>query len=288
MDQPDKLARRGVISRAAFDKLTHDVTVYIVRHGATKLNNDTDTSVDRIRGWANVPLADEGRQEARKAAAKLKSCDIDVIMSSDLDRAAETADIIGKIIGLKPELSQKLRPWNLGKFTGTVTKEALPQIAKYACDKPDTPVPEGESFHQFAARAFEGFYEAVARHPGKTVVIVTHHRDERLIEAWDKEGQPNDHTIDIQTFLAKGDPPGGIKILTTTLAALKGKLTHAQAGYRAASQSTGRDRCANCKAFEGVNDCKKVKPPIAPTGWCRVGISKLDGHAFSPTAHEIG
>lgn len=218
----DKLISRGVISRPAADKLMHDRTLYIVRHGCTRLNGEDTTSVDRIRAWSDVPLTDRGRDEARQAAAKLRGKGIGAIVASDLSRARETAEIIGKALGLTPTFSRTLRPWDLGKFTGKATPEALPQIERYVRDKPDTPVPDGESFHQFCARAFHGFYNALAAHPDTIVAIVTHHRDERLLTAWDKTSQPSDHSIDIEMFLQKGDPPGGIIRLTTTLAALKG------------------------------------------------------------------
>lgn len=278
------------------DDASSVATIYIVRHGATKLNNQTDTSVDRIRGWKDVPLVEEGRRDARKAALKLKGKDIDAIVSSDLCRASETARIIGKAIGLKVELSHKLRPWNLGKFTGTSTKEALPQIAEYARNKPDTPVPDGESFNQFKARAFEGFAEAIAAHPGKTILIVTHHRDERLIEAWDKAGQKPDHAIDMGTFLQKGDPPGGIKELQVNEAALKGngqmtpdymggdpkqapaageKFSHAEVQYGLAKP--GGDKCSACESFHGKDKCDLVVKPIYPGGWCTRFEAKAEG-----------
>lgn len=187
--------------------------VYIVRHGATKLNNQTDMSEDRIRGWTDVPLADSGRVEARKAGLKLKSKGVQAIVSSDLSRAHETAQIIGKIVGVKPTATKGLRPWDLGAFAGCSTKDCLPKIAEYAQSKPDEPVPKGESFNQFKERAFAGLADALEAHPGKVLVIVTHHRDERLYEAWDRAGRREDLSIDMGTFLQKGDPPGGIKEL---------------------------------------------------------------------------
>lgn len=264
------------MSTSAISELFRPFTLYIVRHGMTMMNNDTDTSADRIRGWIDVPLVEEGREEARRAGAKLKGKDIAAIVSSDLSRARETAEIIGGIIDVIPTFTKKLRPWDLGTFAGMSTKEALPKLARYACETPDEPVPEGESFHQFKTRAFQGFYEAVTEHHGP-VLIVSHHRDERILEAWDKEGQPNDHSIDLKTFLQKGDPPGGVKTLTTTKQALRGMLSHNEVGYRYA---VGRDRCETCKSFEGRDDCRKVLPPIAPDGWCEVGHSAIDGHAF--------
>lgn len=196
-------------------------TIYIVRHGATKMNNQTDMSEDRIRAWTDVPLVEEGRQEARRAALKLKGKGIQAIVSSDLVRAHETAEIIGKIIGVKIEVSEKLRPWKLGTFTGAPTKEALPKIAEYVRNKPDEAVPEGESFNQFKTRMFDGFADALQAHP-EGLLIVTHHRDLQTAEAWEAAGQPPDHSIDLDVFLQKGEPPGAITELKTSLAALKG------------------------------------------------------------------
>ena len=189
------------------------IPLYIVRHGETDLNNDSDTSQDRIRSWRDVPLNKEGRAEAKKAAEELKKYNIEVIYCSDLSRAKETAQIIGKILDIEPTPSEKLRPWNLGEFTGTSTKEALPKISEYVRKKADEKVPKGESFNDFSNRAFEGFSESIEKADGKNLCIVTHHRDERLIKAWIKAGQPKDHTIDLNTFLQKGDPPGGVIVL---------------------------------------------------------------------------
>ena len=186
------------------------IPVYVVRHGATELNNQTDLSQDRIRGWANVPLADEGREEAHHAAQELQQYGIQVIVSSDLHRAAETAQIIGQTLGVQPQLTPKLRPWNLGDFTGTSTKEALPKIAVFVQEKPDEPVPGGESFNQFKERAFQGLAEAIQQAQGKPLCIVTHHRDERLFKASEALGWPPNHEIDLNIFLQKGDPPGGV------------------------------------------------------------------------------
>jgi Histidine phosphatase superfamily (branch 1) len=232
-----------------------------------------------------VPLTDKGREEARAAATKLKGRDVGAIVSSDLSRAHETAEILGSILEIDPSSSQKLRPWDLGKFTGSKTEEALPEIERYARDKPDTPVPEGESFNDFRDRAFDGFYEAVASHPGKIVVCVTHHRDEMLMRAWDKAGQPNDHAIDLEVFLQKGDAPGRVHKLATTLAALKGRLTHEEAGFEV--DPGQRDYCGICKAYRGKDDCAKVLPPIDADDWCRVGVSKRDGHAFDSAGARL-
>jgi broad specificity phosphatase PhoE len=195
----------------------------IVRHGATRMNNDVDTSADRIRGWMDVPLTKEGRDQAKEAGEALKDHDIEVLVASDLDRAKETADIIGDIIGVKPIYTTRLRPWDLGKFTGMSTKEAIPKMAEYVHEKYDQPVPEGESWEDFAKRAFAGIAEAFRKADGKNLAIVTHHRVERLLAGWDEADQPSDHSIDLKEFLKKGDPPGGVKVMMIDLKALNGK-----------------------------------------------------------------
>lgn len=57
------------------------------------------------------------------------------------------------------------------------------------------------------------------------------------------------------------------------------RATKAQAHYGLAKAGSS-DRCGTCKSFRPPNDCVKVVPPIATAGWCRLGHSKTDGHAF--------
>lgn len=201
------------------------IPLYIVRHGCTKLNGEGGTSEDRIRAWSDVPLTDKGRMEARRAASKLAGKGIGAIVASDLIRAEETAKIIGNILGIKPVFTMKLRPWDLGIFTKQRTVDALPRIEVYVRDTPDKPIPEGESFNTFRDRNFQGFYEAVRDNPGKIVACIAHHRNEMTMLGWDADGQPLSHAIDPDKLLQKGDPPGGIHKIMTTLDALRGKVT---------------------------------------------------------------
>lgn len=194
--------------------------IYLIRHGATKLNGTNTNSVDKIRGWSDVPLSEEGREEVHETAEKLKNSGIQAIVSSDLSRAEETSRIIGEAIGVEPTFTEKLRPWDLGELTGQATTKVLPKIAEYVRSKPDEPVPQGESFNSFKARAFDGVREAMEQHPDEMLALVTHHRLERLMKAWAAAGQPPDHNIDLEVFLEKGDPPAGAETIKVNQAAL--------------------------------------------------------------------
>lgn len=192
----------------------------IVRHGATKYNND-DVSVDRIRGWKDIPLSGEGRIEARKLGQQLRGEPPDVIVSSDLHRAAETARIIARFIGIPvTEFSQAFRPWNVGKYAGTLSKTAVPILADFAVNKPDQKVPDGESFDAFRARLFAGILNALNRYPGK-IAVVTHHRDERLIKAWLKAGAPVNGDIMRGEFNQKGEATGSVETVNMPIERLK-------------------------------------------------------------------
>jgi 2,3-bisphosphoglycerate-dependent phosphoglycerate mutase len=228
-------------------KQDYPLTLDIVRHGATALNGENNASVDSERGWSDVPLTEDGRRQALEAGLALKGRRINAIVSSDLNRAQETAEIIGEVLNIRPRFSARLRPWGLGTFTNRPMSEVTPQIEAYARNRPDTPVPEGESFNQFRLRAFDGLASAVAKNPGK-IVIVAHHRIERLIAAWRANGQPIEHTIDIPTFLKQGDPPGGVIELNTHKQLLAGeideKLTHYMADY---GPGHGNEFCKTCR-----------------------------------------
>ena len=117
--------------------------VYVVRHGSTKLNSENGGD-DKIRGWSDVPLSAQGKKEAEDIANSLSDSGIKVIHHSDLGRAAETAKAIAERTGAELVSTPKLRPWNVGHLTGTSSTTAHPQLAKYACEKPDEKIPDGE------------------------------------------------------------------------------------------------------------------------------------------------
>ena len=188
----------------------NNTDMIVIRHGATALNERAD-SPDMIRGWQDVPLDAHGKQEAKQIAQQLKDSGIEVIYSSDLQRASVTANEISKATGAPVVLSMELRPWNLGELTGKHTKEVLPKVAEYA-NNPDRCVPEGESFNDFKKRAFHGIFEAMRQTPDQALAIVTHHRVERLLNAWENKGQPADLSLDLKEFLQKGEKPGSAQV----------------------------------------------------------------------------
>lgn len=179
-------------------------TIYVIRHGATAMNGESG-GPDRIRGWKNLPLSAEGRKEVTELAKKLAKSGIEAIVSSDLERARDTAQVVADTTGATVTLSRRLRPWDLGVFTGQESTAVHPRLVTYATRTPFEPIPNGESFDEFCQRAFGGVKDALDETAGKSLAIVTHHRVERLLKAWIAAGSNPDLRIDMNVMFKPGE-----------------------------------------------------------------------------------
>ena len=98
--------------------------------------------------------------------------------SSDLKRAFETADIVGRLIDQKPEPETSLREIFLGEWEGLTTAEIaerFPQAWAAWVEEPDWDVvPGGEGAAAFDTRVANAIDAIVQRHPHGDVLIVTH------------------------------------------------------------------------------------------------------------------
>jgi len=127
----------------------------LIRHGETDWNR-----ARRIQGATDIPLNDTGRAQAREAGLALRDrLDTDtplVLVSSDLQRAAETADIIGAILG-RPVTGRypELRERSYGEAEGV----SIDELAERWGRGPDARVPGAETREQLRERALR----AVAR-----------------------------------------------------------------------------------------------------------------------------
>lgn len=189
------------------------VDVYVIRHGSTPLNSQNG-GTDRVRGWKNVPLSPKGKLEVAAAARKLKNSGIQLLVHSDLDRATDTAAAISRTTCARMVPSPAMRPWNLGTFTGKESNAIQDELRKFVIDEPGTPVPHGESFDDFRTRVLAGVRDAIERADGRKLGLVTHHRVERLLTAWQAKGEPADGSIETELMFRHGDAPASFKRMT--------------------------------------------------------------------------
>lgn len=187
--------------------------ILMVRHGHTSLNG-TDKSEDRIRGWKDVALNDEGRQDAVNAAKDLeKYKDPYAMYSSDLIRAAETAEIIDKTNNYQLPIihTDTLRPWSLGSFEGMMTKTIIDKLNNMVRNEDIIPH-EGEAFKTFRTRFLTEMKkiidEAVRRR--RTIIVVSHFRNLKTLDAWLHNGAPDDLSIDTEVMIKDSFKPGEV------------------------------------------------------------------------------
>jgi broad specificity phosphatase PhoE len=90
--------------------------ILLARHGET----DDNREPIRAQGWRDTPLNDTGRAQAASLAERIAALDDPVrsLWSSDLSRARETAEIVGRAIGMAPRLDWRLREGGRGRWEG--------------------------------------------------------------------------------------------------------------------------------------------------------------------------
>jgi probable phosphoglycerate mutase len=149
----------------------------VIRHGHTSLN--LPGKDERLRGWLDVPLDQEGLAEAAETAELIhRNHRVDAIYCSDLRRARQTAEVLRRKTGASLTHSGDLRPWNLGVFCGQRVREIIPFLTLLN-QHPDLPAPNGESFYQFYGRYAHRLQTllAAAEASPNSIAVVTHVRN---------------------------------------------------------------------------------------------------------------
>lgn len=149
--------------------------VLCIRHGETAWN-----ATGRWQGHAPVPLSEDGLKQADLLAAYLARTrtPIDVIYSSDLLRARQTANAIAAALHLTVQLDQRLREVDLGDWQGLTRQEAEAwdpeRYAAFSADWHTVSTPNGESRNQLKVRVRAAFDDITARHRDQRIALVSH------------------------------------------------------------------------------------------------------------------
>jgi broad specificity phosphatase PhoE len=178
----------------------------LVRHGHTSLN--VPGRDERLRGWLDLPLDDQGLKEAAETAERLAEYPIEAVYTSDLRRARQTAEVLRRRTRTpRVTATKELRPWNLGVFCGQRVMDILPFL-NLLNQHPDLAAPSGESFYQFYGRYSRRLADLMnlASECHGCIVAVTHVRNvlasQTIIEQGDRDRVP-----------VRGGPPTGTLIV---------------------------------------------------------------------------
>lgn len=145
----------------------------------------------RARG---LHLSERGAEEADRAGERLGAIGpIAALYCSPLERARETAAAIGRRLGLRPVVERLLYECDFGSWTGAELAELrkLPEWQTVQLHPSGFRFPGGESFVEVQARMAAATERLCTRHPGATVVAVSH-ADPIKIALGDALGVPLD------------------------------------------------------------------------------------------------
>lgn len=151
--------------------------IILIRHGETAWNAER-----RLQGHIDIALNLEGERQAAALAGALAGERFAAVVSSDLQRAHQTALAVAGVHGIAVKTDPALRERCYGAFEGLLyaeIEERYPaQFAAWQARDVDSTVPDGErraeTFRQFYQRSIDGILAWAGRHPGGALAVVAH------------------------------------------------------------------------------------------------------------------
>lgn len=148
--------------------------VYLTRHGQTEWNIER-----RLQGRGNSPLTEAGIERAKELRERVKDMNIDVIYSSPIERALDTANIIKGHKDIEVITDDGLMEMCFGDYEGRRTDEVMMENPEWDIDlimHGDTELcaPNGENLGAVRARVRDAMNKIIDENRGKSVLVVTH------------------------------------------------------------------------------------------------------------------
>ena len=157
----------------------------VIRHGQSQWNLE-----NKFTGWVDIPLTDEGRDEARRGAELIRHLTFDRAFTSVLQRAEETLQIVLKTIGqtqIPIERDQALNERHYGDLQGLNKAEMAKKFGEQQVHiwrrSYDVAPPNGESLKDTAARTLPYFNSKILPRvkAGETILVPAHGNSLRSI-----------------------------------------------------------------------------------------------------------
>lgn len=146
--------------------------VYFV-HGTTY-----DNAAEKCSGWKQVELNELGKEQAQNLGNVTKDLKFDVMFTSDLVRAIDSANIAWP--QYEKIQDKRLRECNYGDYDGESKKLVVYE------EHIDNPFPNGESLKDVEKRIADFIEDIKCKYAGKTVAIVAHRAPQLAFEVLTK------------------------------------------------------------------------------------------------------
>ena len=144
--------------------------ILLARHGET----DDNVPPQRVQGWIDSPLNEQGRAQARALAAAVRPLGLAAVYSSHLARARESADIVASELGLEVVADERLAESRRGDWEGRLLEDIEseePELwAAWRRGGADFRFPGGESLAEHADRVADALAD-VRRGPRPALCV---------------------------------------------------------------------------------------------------------------------
>lgn len=148
-----------------------NLRLILARHGETLWNRDR-----KIQGITNIGLSDLGMEQAKKLALSLQNEKLDAIITSPLERAYETARVIGTYHNLRIAVEKDLRELDVGGLEGLTFPELMVRypefLGQWMLDHASVVMPQGESLMEVQERVWPVIQRICEN--AKNALIVSH------------------------------------------------------------------------------------------------------------------
>ncbi len=174
-----------------------EIRLLIARHGETDYNKN---GLMQGRG-IDASLNSKGIKQAKKLASYLLNYEANILVSSSLKRAIETAGYFSKRSGLPLIQSPSLDEMDFGEFEGKPYEEVIVELAEidqaWKRGEINIRIPGGESPMEVYNRAMEVILSMINKQPEGLITLVIHGRLMRILFAeWLGYGIKNMHLIE--------------------------------------------------------------------------------------------
>ncbi len=148
-------------------------TYYIVRHGQTEWN-----ILGKTQGQGNSKLTEKGILQAKELSVGMEKYPIDMIFSSDLGRAVQTAEIVGEKFGIEVQKTEALREMGFGEWEGKLIPEITEKYADIYKTWRNEPhlakIPGGETLDTIKKRLEIFINDLNEKYDNKNILLVSH------------------------------------------------------------------------------------------------------------------
>ena len=145
----------------------------LIRHARTRWNLDK-----KLQGRKDLPLCTQGEEDARTWAKKLVGLSFDLILSSPLTRARQTAEIISLGLGLEIIYDEDLAEQDFGRWEGVrirdLRKSCPGELSRQESLGWKFRPPEGEDRTEVLTRGRRALDRAAKQFKGRNLLVVTH------------------------------------------------------------------------------------------------------------------